>query len=103
MNFSIDIPNDCDVELASDIIKIFNEILIEKILEKNKKYGNSLYEPAMILNRITDPIDLASIRVDDKLKRLGQMDRDDPKYWSEIKEIVAYLLNMINMRVKYEA
>lgn len=103
MKFEIEIPNDLDKTLAEDMIRIFNELLIEKILLKNKKYGNSLYAPLCIFNNNDNPEDLILIRVDDKLNRLQQMTRDDPKYWSEVKEIVAYLLNLVNVREKREA
>lgn len=97
------IPDDSDRGLASNICVVFEEILNQKILKKNKKYGNSVYEPIGVFSKAKNPIELICIRVDDKLKRLVKLERDDPKYLSEIKEIIAYLLILIDlMETNYE-
>lgn len=94
-----DIPGDLDFDLAADITKIFKDILIHKILEKNQKYGNSVYEPAKIFaDNDLCPIDAICIRVDDKLKRMEQLDRCSEKFESEVKEIIAYLLILLDIK-----
>jgi hypothetical protein len=81
--------------------EIWDEILSKKIIQKNKQYGNSLEEPALTFNKIDDLQLLINIRLDDKLKRMEMLDDTDEKYWSEIKEIIAYL--MWKLYVKKEA
>lgn len=71
---------------------IWDEILSKKIIQKNKQYGNSLQEPALTFNKIDDIQLLINIRLDDKLKRMEMLDDTDEKYWSEIQEIIAYMM-----------
>lgn len=49
-----------------------------------------------------DPELLISVRLDDKMGRLKQLDRNSDKYDSELKEIVGYLLLLINWRKNHE-
>ena len=73
--------------------EIWDEILSEKIIKKNKQYGNSIEEPVMVFNHYSVfPQDLIDVRLDDKLSRIRELADDEPKYWSEIKEIIAYLM-----------
>ena len=72
--------------------ELWDEILSEKIIKKHKQYGNSLEDPALTFNKIDDLQLLINIRLDDKLKRMELLDDTDEKYWSEIKEIIAYLM-----------
>jgi len=81
-----------------DLINIMNEIIEEKLVKKNQKYGNSIYNPQTIFNEIGDPELLISVRLDDKMGRLKQLDRSSDKYDSELKEIIGYLLLLINYR-----
>ena len=50
----------------------------EMLLEKNRKYGNSVLEPIRIFSK-ADSIEQIKVRIDDKLNRLlsGQMDEDE--------------------------
>lgn len=72
--------------------EIWDEILSKKIIQKNKQYGNSLEDPALTFNKIDDIQLLINIRLDDKLKRMEMLDDTDEKYWSEIREIIAYMM-----------
>jgi hypothetical protein len=72
--------------------EIWSEILGEKIIKKHRQYGDSLEDPILVFNGIMNNQLLIDVRLDDKLSRLRQLDNEDPKYWSEIREIVAYLM-----------
>ena len=74
------------------------EILKEKIIKKNAQYGNSITEPALILNDNDDIEMLASIRADDKLARMKTLDKNSDKYDSELKELVAYIMWILYIR-----
>lgn len=81
---------------------IWDEILSKKIIQKNKQYGNSLQEPALTFNKIDDIQLLINIRLDDKLKRMEMLDDTDEKYWSEIKEIIAYMMWKLYLKKEAE-
>jgi len=81
-----------------DIEAVVAEIIETKLVEKNKKYGDSIYDPQNIFNELNDPELLISIRLDDKMGRLNQLDKSSDKYDSELMEIVGYLLLLINYR-----
>lgn len=80
------------------INEIWDEILSEKIIKKNRQYGNSVYDIDTIFSKIGDPEELIKIRLDDKLRRLKTLDPNSAKYDSEIKEIIAYLIHLLNWR-----
>lgn len=85
-----------------DIQKIMDEILEEKLVKKNKKYGDSIYDPQVVFNKLADPEVLIGVRLDDKLGRIKLMSTNDPKYDSDLKEIVGYLLLLINWRENHK-
>jgi hypothetical protein len=81
---------------------LWDEILSKKIIRKNKQYGNSIEEPALIFNDIDDPSILIRARIDDKLARLKVLDKDSEKYPSEVKELIAYLMwELVMLDEKY--
>lgn len=80
--------------------EIWDEILSKKIIKKNKQYGNSIQEPALVFNDIDDVEALIKIRLDDKLARMKSLDATSEKYDSELKEIVAYLMWLLVVRQK---
>ena len=82
--------------------EIWDEILSNKIIKKHKQYGNSLEDPALTFNKIDDLQLLINIRLDDKLKRMELLDDTDEKYWSEIKEIIAYLMWKLYLKKEEE-
>ena len=81
-----------------DINEIWEEILSEKLIKKNKQYGNSVYDEDTIFSDVGDPEELIKIRLDDKLRRLKTLDPYSSKYDSELMEIVAYLIHLLNWR-----
>ena len=81
-----------------DINEIWEEILSEKLIKKNKQYGNSVYDEDTIFSDVGDPEELIKIRLDDKLRRLKTLDPCSSKYDSELMEIVAYLMHLLNWR-----
>ena len=82
-----------------DIQEIWNEILSEKMIKKNQQYGNSVYDEDTIFSNVGDPEELIKIRLDDKMRRLKTLDPESPKYDSELMEIVAYILHLLNYRI----
>ena len=81
-----------------DINELWDEILSEKIIKKNKQYGNSVYDTDTIFSSLGDPEELIKIRLDDKMRRLKTLDPESDKYDSELKEIVAYIMHLLNWR-----
>jgi len=82
--------------------EIWSRILSKKIIQKNKQYGDSILDPALIFNQYEDNQLLINIRLDDKLSRMSKLNSDDPKYWSEIEEIIAYLMWKLYMKEEAE-
>ena len=78
--------------------EIWDEILQEKIIKKNKQYGNSVYDTDTIFSSVGDPEELIKIRLDDKMRRLKTLDPESPKYDSELMEIIAYIMHLLNWR-----
>jgi hypothetical protein len=73
---ALDIVEECD-------------FIAEFLIEKNRKYGNSVLEPVRIFSR-ADPIEQINVRADDKLSRIksGQEDEDED---SEL-DLLGYLV-----------
>lgn len=74
--YNLAVPNlasDTQHEIAKECIQI-----ARTLLEKNRKYGDSVFRPARIFSK-SDPIEQINIRIDDKLSRLlsGQADEDE--------------------------
>ena len=84
--------------MVPDITEIWEKILSEKMIKKNRQYGNSVYDMDTIFSGIGDPEELIKIRLDDKMRRLKTLDPDSDKYDSELMEIVAYLMHLLNWR-----
>ena len=81
-----------------DITSIWDQILSEKMIKKNKQYGNSVYDEDTIFSNVGDPEELIKIRLDDKMRRLKTLDPESSKYDSELMEIVAYIMHLLNWR-----
>lgn len=82
----------------ADIQDIWMEILKEKIIKKNAQYGNSVYDVDTVFSAVGDPEELIKIRLDDKMRRLKTLDPESSKYDSELMEIVAYIMHLLNWR-----
>ena len=81
-----------------DITEIWDEILSEKMIKKNRQYGNSVYDEDTIFGDSSDVEELIKVRLDDKLRRMKTLSSFDKKYDSELMEIVAYLMHLLNWR-----
>ena len=81
-----------------DITEIWEEILSQKMIKKNRQYGNSVYDEDTIFSNVGDPEELIKIRLDDKMRRLKTLDPNSDKYDSELMEIIAYLMHLLNWR-----
>jgi hypothetical protein len=84
--------------IVAHLNELWDEILSEKIIKKNRQYGNSVYDTDTIFSDVGDPEELIKIRLDDKMRRLKTLDPDSEKYDSELMEIVAYLMHLLNWR-----
>lgn len=84
--------------IVAHINELWDEILSEKIIKKNRQYGNSVYDTDTIFSSIGDPEELIKIRLDDKMRRLKTLDKNSDKYDSELKEIIAYIIHLLNWR-----
>ena len=81
-----------------DITEIWDEILSEKMIKKNRQYGNSVYDEDTIFGDSSDVEELIKVRLDDKLRRMKTLSSFDKKYDSELMEIVAYIMHLLNWR-----
>lgn len=63
--------------------------IAEKLIEKNKKYGNSAIQPQRIFSR-ADPIEQINVRIDDKLSRIKnqQVNEDEDAEF----DLIGYLI-----------
>lgn len=70
------------------LVDITNEIF-SMLLEKNRKYGNSVSEPVGVFSKLS-PIEAINVRIDDKLSRIrsGQPDETED---SEL-DLIGYLI-----------
>lgn len=61
----------------------------ERLIEKNKKYGNSAIQPQRIFSR-ADPIEQINVRIDDKLSRIKnqQVNEDEDAEF----DLIGYLI-----------
>ena len=90
------------IEIIRRFGQLCDRITREKVIKKHEQYGNSLEEPALIFNDIHDVQMLIDVRLDDKLNRMKSLPMDNPKYWSEIEEMIAYMLWKIVLHEKEE-
>lgn len=62
-------------EMQEKIREICDQIR-DLLLDKNRKYGNSVLEPRQVHSKV-DPIEQINVRLDDKLKRMESAQGDD--------------------------
>jgi len=79
---------DQKIEAAAQAISETCDQLKALLLEKNKAYGNSAFEPERCFSK-ADPKELIRVRMDDKLSRLrkGESAGEDP-FW----DLAGYLI-----------
>ena len=62
--------------MIEDLIsKVCSEI-VEMLIDKNRKYGNSALDPVRIFSK-ADPLEQLRVRMDDKLSRIRSSQDDD--------------------------
>jgi len=63
---------------TQDLIIQECEAIKEMLLEKNRKYGDSMFNPKRIFSK-ADDVEQINVRIDDKLSRIasGQVDDDE--------------------------
>ena len=61
----------------------------EMLLEKNRKYGDSAFNPLRLFSK-ADPLEQLKVRLDDKFSRLLNMAEDENE--DVVKDIIGYLI-----------
>ena len=74
---------------ASEAIKTECDALCEMLLEKNKSYGNSVFDPINIFSK-NDWREQIGVRIDDKLNRLKKGEAFEQE--DTIKDLIGYLI-----------
>jgi hypothetical protein len=72
----------------ADIYTVCNEIM-EMLLEKNRKYGDSALNPSRIFSK-SDNIEQIKVRIDDKLSRLRNSQSDEDE--DVVGDLIGYLI-----------
>lgn len=75
-------------EFRRALAKVCDEIK-EMLIEKNRKYGNSVLYPVRVFSK-ADPVEQLNIRIDDKLSRLAAMQPDEDE--DVEKDLIGYLV-----------
>ena len=81
-----------------DIATVCDEIK-ELLLEKNRLYGDSATNPVRVFSK-ADPTEAILIRMDDKLSRIRNMNRDDTEdaYLDLLGYLVLYRVAKLQQR-----
>jgi len=81
-----------------DIATVCDEIK-ELLLEKNRLYGDSATNPVRVFSK-ADPTEAILIRMDDKLSRIRNMNRDDSEdaYLDLLGYLVLYRVAKLQQR-----
>jgi hypothetical protein len=66
------------------------------LLQKNKQYGNSVFEPLAIFSKGT-PQDSLRVRIDDKLSRLMRGNDSIEQDEDIVKDLIGYLILLLIM------
>ena len=72
----------------ADIYTVCNEIM-EMLLEKNRKYGDSALNPSRIFSK-SDNVEQIKVRIDDKLSRLRNSQSDEDE--DVVGDLIGYLI-----------
>lgn len=67
---------DENFETVQELIRKECEDLMNLLLEKNRKYGNSAIEPRRIFSS-ANSIEQIKVRIDDKISRIANQQEDD--------------------------
>jgi hypothetical protein len=81
-----------DIATTCDSVK-------EMLLEKNKRYGDSALNPVRIFSK-ADPIEAILVRMDDKLSRIRNLEKDDSEdaYLDLIGYLVLHIVAQMQQR-----
>jgi hypothetical protein len=78
-----------EIEIHNKLINEVCDNICSMLLEKNKAYGNSIFEPMRIFSKLST-IEQIDVRIDDKLSRIArghEYQGDDT-----IKDLIGYLI-----------
>lgn len=65
--------------------------ITDMLLEKNRKYGSSAFEPLRVFAD-TDNVEQLKVRIDDKLSRIANNNSDDE---DSVKDLIGYLVLLL--------
>ena len=86
-------------DTSHKIIDVFDEVK-RMVVEKNQAYGDSIFKPSRVFYKgSAEPGDLIRIRMDDKISRLIQGDKDIGSDEDVIKDLMGYCaILLVTMR-----
>lgn len=80
---------------SSDVVALLIreecDALAERLLLKNRSYGNSCVDPVRIFSR-SSPIEQVNVRIDDKISRLMRGDESAETFEATEEDLLGYLL-----------
>ena len=85
------IKSDCKIvenDTQQKIIKVCDEVK-NMLLEKNRKYGDAALNPIRIF-ATADTVEQLKVRIDDKLNRFKNMQKDDTE--DVVNDLIGYLI-----------
>lgn len=88
-------------KVQEEITKVCADV-VELLISKNMKYGNSALEPRRIFSKAS-PIEQINVRIDDKLSRIANRQSDEDE--DVEKDLIGYLVLKqvcINLKKKAE-
>lgn len=74
--------------LSAELDEVLGEIKT-LILEKNRRYGNSVLSPLRVFSQ-ADSLEQINVRIDDKLSRIKNLQGDDAE--DQIMDLIGYLV-----------
>ena len=85
------LPTDLSTSEIQLAIRAECDALKDMLVQKNKKYGNSVFEPKRLFAKHVGTVDQILVRADDKLSRIanGSLSRND------IGDLAGYLIILL--------
>ena len=77
-----------NTETQEKISKVCDNVK-DMLIEKNRKYGDSALNPIRIFSK-SDTVEQLKVRIDDKLNRFKNMQKDDTE--DVINDLIGYLI-----------
>ena len=75
-------------------IREVGQEIIELVVAKNHKYGNSALEPLRVFSKAS-PVEQISVRVDDKLSRIANRGFHPESDEDTVQDLIGYLLLLL--------